>query len=159
MATKISDADTAGINRVNITVIIQPYGAPKIRAVKKEKRLYMWDWSQLESEGERFENLVACQLLKYCHFLEDPEGHKMEMRFIRDTDRREVDFVVIQDRKPIFAVECKSGEKKVSRSIHYFRERTGIAGFFQVHMGTKDYLSEGVRVVPFYIFCAELGLP
>jgi hypothetical protein len=24
---------------------IPPYGAPKIRAVKKEQKLYLWDWS------------------------------------------------------------------------------------------------------------------
>jgi hypothetical protein len=55
--------------------------------------------------GARFENLVASQLLKYCHLIEDTEGHAMELRFLRDTDTREVDFVVLKDRKPLFAVE------------------------------------------------------
>jgi hypothetical protein len=31
----------------------------------------------------------------------------MELRFLRDTDKREIDFVVIKDKKPLFAVECK----------------------------------------------------
>ncbi len=61
---------------------IAPFGAPRIRAVKKEKKLYFWDWSQAPEGGTRFENLVACQLLKYCHFLEDTEGHRMELRFL-----------------------------------------------------------------------------
>ena len=73
---------------------IPPFGAPRIRAVKKEAKLYLWDWSQTPGRGERFENLVACHLLKYCHFLEDTEGNRMRLRFLRDTDRREVDFVV-----------------------------------------------------------------
>ena len=38
----------------------------EIKAVKKAKKLYLWDWSELEEEGIRFENLVAYQLLKYC---------------------------------------------------------------------------------------------
>lgn len=46
---------------------IAPFGAPKIRAVKKEQKLYLWDWSVIESPGARFENLVASHLLKYCH--------------------------------------------------------------------------------------------
>lgn len=138
---------------------ISPYGAAKIRAVKKEKKLYLWDWSQVTETGERFENLVACQLLKYCHFVQDTEGHSMELRFVRDTDRREVDFVVMQDKKPLFAVECKSGEKKVNPAISYFRERTHIPEFFQVHLGTRDYLSAGTRVLPFTTFCVELKLP
>lgn len=138
---------------------ISPFGAPKIRAVKKEKKLYLWDWSHVPEEGERFENLVACQLHKYCHFVEDIEGHVMEVRFIRDTDKREVDFVVIRDKNPQFAVECKSGEKKVNPAIRYFKERTSIPKFYQVHLGTKDYISDRTRVLPFSTFCRELKMP
>jgi hypothetical protein len=50
---------------------ISPYGPPRVRAVKKAQKLYLWDWSSVEDEGPRFENLVACQLLKYCHWVED----------------------------------------------------------------------------------------
>jgi predicted AAA+ superfamily ATPase len=34
-----------------------------------------------------------------------------KLRYLRDTDKREVDFVVLEDEKPLFAVECKAGEK------------------------------------------------
>jgi predicted AAA+ superfamily ATPase len=136
---------------------ISPYGAPKIRAVKKEKKLYLWDWSQCQDSGARFENLVASHLLKYCHFLEDTEGENMELRFLRDTDSREIDFVIIKNKKPVFAVECKTGEREVSRHIKYFKERTSIPNFYQVHLGAKDYLKEtGVRVLPFITFCDEV---
>ena len=139
---------------------IPPFGAPRIRAVKKENKLYFWDWSQTRERGERFENLVACHLLKYCHHLEDMEGYRTELRFLRDTDRREVDFVVLRDRKPLFAVECKSGEKSPGAAIDYFRQRTEIPAFYQVHLGKRDYVSnDGTRVLPFRVFCRELALP
>ena len=108
---------------------IPPFGSPRIRAVKKENKLYLWDWSQTPAGGARFENLVACHLLKYCHRREDTEGHRMDLRFIRDTDGREVDFVVIEDSEPLFAVECKTGEQSPSKAIRYFRERNGHPGF------------------------------
>lgn len=139
-----------------ITYRISPFGSPKIRAVKKEQKLYFWDWSKVPSPGEKFENLVASQLLKYCDFLQDTEGHRMELRFLRDTDKREVDFVVIKDKKPIFAVECKTGEKQISPHIRYFKERTNIQKFYQVHLGTNDYEKDGVRVCPFVTFCKEV---
>ncbi len=138
---------------------IPPFGAPRIRAVKKENKLYLWDWSQVPGRGERFENLVACQLLKYCHYLEDTQGHRMELRFIRDTDRREVDFVVLLDGDPQFAVESKAGDRAPSPAIAYFRQRTGISHFYQVHLGTRDHVSSGVRVLPFGTFCRVLGMP
>ncbi|MCY4129190.1 MAG: ATP-binding protein [Gammaproteobacteria bacterium] len=138
---------------------ILPFAAPRIRAVKKEAKLYLWDWSQVPGKGERFENLVAGHLLKYCHFIEDTEGFKMELRYIRDTDRREVDFVVMREREALFAVECKSGPKSPSRAIEYFRERTAIPNFYQVHLSDRDYVSNGTRVLPFTTFCQEIGLP
>jgi len=138
---------------------IPPFGAKRIRAVKKEQKLYMWDWSSVSGPGPRFENMVASHLLKYCHFLEDTQGYRMELRYIRDTDQREIDFVVLRDGKPRFAVECKSGEKQVGRALHYFKERTSIPRFYQVHPGTADYLKKGIRVLPFELFCREEKLP
>ena len=138
---------------------ILPFGPSKVRAVKKERKLYLWDWSMTPEGGPRFENLVASQLIKYCHFIEDTEGHAMELRFLRDTDKREVDFVVLRDRKPLFAVECKSGERGVSPAIRYFAERTPIPRFFQVHLGDRHFETGPTTVLPFRTFCHELSLP
>ena len=138
---------------------IPPFGPPKVRAVKKEQKLYLWDWSLIEEAGPRFENFIASQLLKYCQFIEDTEGYRMELRFLRDTDKREIDFVVIKDGIPEFAVECKTGEKDIGASIHYFKERVQIPKFYQVHQGQKDYEKNGVRVLPVLTLCRELDLP
>jgi hypothetical protein len=138
---------------------VAPYGVPRIRAVKKERKLYLWDWSSVSDRAARFENLVASQLLKYCHLAEDAEGHRMELRYLRDTDRREVDFVVMRDRRPVFAVECKTGERSISKSVGYFAERTPIPHFYQVHQGEDRYERGNVTVLPFTNFCTELAMP
>ena len=83
----------------------------------------------------------------------------MELRYLRDTDGREVDFVVLQDRRPLFAVECKSGEKAVSPAIRYFAERTPIPSFYQAHLGTKHVSTGKVTILPFTKLCQELALP
>lgn len=147
------------LDRLYMTFRISPFGPPKIRAVKKEQKIYFWDWTQVSTPGERFENLVASHLLKYCHYLEDTKGYRMELRFLRDTDRREIDFVVLQDRKPLFAVECKTGERTLSPHIRYFAERTSVPAFYQVHLGTKDFgHPKSGRVLPFTTFCREISL-
>ncbi len=130
---------------------IQPYGLPRLRAARKEKKLYMWDWSICENEAARFENLVASNLLKYCHQREDCEGDRMELRFVRDSQGRELDFVITQNGSPLFAVECKTGDKALSRNIAYFAARTNIPLFYQVHMGDRDYeiAASKARVLPF----------
>lgn len=138
---------------------ISPFGSTKIRAVKKEQKLYLWDWSQVEGKGERFENMVASHLLKFCHYQEDAEGHKMELRFLRDTDKREVDFVVLKNKKPLFGVECKSGEKSASPHLFYFRDRTSIPHFYQVHLGSAHrQVDDRISIMPFSDFCREVSL-
>jgi hypothetical protein len=138
---------------------IPPYGSRRVRAVKKEQKLYLWDWSLVPEPGPRFENFMAAQLLKYCHLLEDTEGYRMDLRFLRDTDKREIDFVVIRENKPVFAVECKTADRDVSPALHYFKDRTPIPDFFQVHTGNKDYEKNGIRVIPVQAFCKEHKLP
>ena len=138
---------------------IPPLGAPRIRAVKKERKLYLWDWSAVPDPGARLENMVASHLLKLCHFREDTEGHRMELRFLRDTDAREVDFVVLKNRKPLFAVEVKTGEGSVSPAVRYFKQRTSIPRWYQVHLGSKDVVVDGVRILPLATLCREVAIP
>ena len=138
---------------------IPPLGAPRIRAVKKERKLYLWDWSAVPDPGARLENMVASHLLKLCHFREDTEGHRMELRFLRDTDAREVDFVVLENRKPLFAVEVRTGEGSVSPAVRYFKQRTSIPRWYQVHLGKKDVVVDGVRILPLATLCREVAIP
>jgi uncharacterized protein len=127
---------------------ISPFGGDKIRAVKKEQKLYLWDWGQVENEGHRFENMIAGHLLKFCHFHEDVNGDKMELRYIRDTDKREVDFVVIKNDKPLFAVEAKLNGRNLSPHIPYFQERLNIPKYYQVSLEGEDRnISDEIKIV------------
>lgn len=133
---------------------ISPFGAPKIKAVKKEQKLFLWDWSEHQDQGALWENFVAGHLLKFCHYHEDCFGDKMELRFLRDVLGREVDFVVIKNKKPLFAVECKTGERNLSPHINYFAQRTNIPKFYQVHRGKLDKkVDDRIRILPFTAFC------
>ena len=86
---------------------LPPFGAPRIRAVKQERKHYHFDWSLVTDPGARFENMVACHLLKWVHYQQDTQGRDLELRYFRDVDRREVDLVVVEGREPILLVECK----------------------------------------------------
>ena len=102
---------------------IYPFGAPKIRAVKKEAKHYHMDWTLISDTGYRFENLIACHLLKWVFFMQDTEGRDVELRYFRDIDRREVDFVIVENSKPIHFIECKTSGKTQSLSLRYLKER------------------------------------
>ena len=73
-------ASSAGSRRSNGSTCaarLAPFGSSRIRAVRKERKLYFWDWSRVDDPGARVENLVAGHLLKYCHLVEDTEEYAM----------------------------------------------------------------------------------
>lgn len=141
---------------------ISPYKNSKnsiLKLVHKEKKLYLWDWSVCgQNIGARFENLVASHLLKYCHYIEDTKGDYMGLYFLRDTEKREIDFIITKNNKALFAVECKSGSHDIAPNIKYFAKKTDIPIFYQVHLDTKDYenLDYRTRVMPFNKFALEM---
>jgi predicted AAA+ superfamily ATPase len=84
----------------------------------------------------------------------------MELRYLKDVKEREIDFVVLKDRKPIFGVECKSSNRELSPAIKYFSSRSKIPIFYQVHFESDDYFNPDYRcrVLPFAAFCREAKL-
>lgn len=144
------------------TFRIPPLGAPRIKAVKKEQKLYLWDWPRVEAQGPRFENLVASHLLRLVHWLEDIEGEKAELRYFRNTLGREVDFVILRRSKPWMAVEVKTEEQQLDSSLRYLLERVKIPFAFQLsHHGTKDWRPPDIngcrlRICPATRFLANL---
>lgn len=144
----------------NLYVIfrIYPFGNTKIRAVKKEPKHYHFDWSLVESSGARFENLIACHLLKWCHWVEDTEGYDYELRYFKDNEKREVDFVVVKDGKPILFVECKSSDTNVSTSLKYLKRKFPEVRAVQVMSESPDHFinKDGIEVISAIKFLNEL---
>lgn len=118
---------------------IAPFGPPKVKAVKKEQKLYLWDWSRLDDNGAKLENLVALHLLRMCHWFLDTEGLEYELRYFRDTDKRKVDFIITHKKKPIMAVEVKNSEQNLDSNLKYLLERVKIPYAFQVHLNSTQY--------------------
>lgn len=127
---------------------IYPYRASVIKSLRKEPKMYLWDWSQVSEDGSRLENMVASHLLKTVHFLHDAEGHKADLYFLRDIEGREVDFFVTIDKKPWMAVEVKSSERGVSKHLAYFSAKLKIPFAYQLIKESKiDYWQDNIRII------------
>ena len=137
---------------------LSPFGAPKIRAVKKEQKHYHFDWTLVKDESLRFENLVAVHLLKWVCFIEDTEGREMELRYFRDVDRREVDFVITEDMQPIAFIECKWNDAPIGNGLKYLKARFPQCDSYQISaVGRKDYISsDTIRVCPAMTYLENL---
>ncbi|MFQ5559672.1 MAG: ATP-binding protein, partial [Nitrospinota bacterium] len=136
---------------------VYPYASKKIRSLKKEAKIYLWDWSEIDEEGARFENMMASHLLKMIHYLYDYEGYRAEIHYLRNIDKKEVDFLVTIAGKPWFAVEAKVNDRVPSANIKYFKERLNIPFTFQVlKKKNVDRWVDDTRVISADKFLAAL---
>ncbi len=132
--------------------------ASRLRAVKKEQKHYHCDWRVVDDSAARFENLVASHLIKWVEYQIDTAGEDLELRYFRDTDGREVDFVILHKQQPIALIECKQSDADVSGSLRYMKLRYPHAQAWQVSAtGNKDYVNrDGIRVANAVILLSQL---
>lgn len=112
---------------------IKPWHRNLRRALRKMSKVYLWDWSLLQDTGKRNENFVASHLLKATHFWTDSGMGDYDLFYLRDKEKREVDFLVTKNKSPWFLVEVKSSSTgKVSDALRYFQETLQVPHAFQV---------------------------
>ena len=112
------------LEKMYLIFIVRPYTKSLPRAVLKPPKVYFFDNGDvLGDDGARFENLVATSLIKRLHFLEDRDGFKYELRYIRDKEGREVDFAVLKEGKLEELIEAKFSDGDISKSLSYYSER------------------------------------
>ena len=112
---------------------VKPWYNNVPRALRKEPKYYLWDWSQVDDLSARAENMVASALLKAVHWWTESGQNKFGLHFIRDKQKREVDFLVTRDDQPWILVEVKlSEQEKLSDSLEYFQRQIQAKHAFQV---------------------------
>ncbi len=112
---------------------IQPWSKNVTRSLIKEPKNYLWNWALIEDVGARHENFIASHLYKAVQFWTDRGLGDFGLFYLRDKDKREVDFLVTKDRKPWFLVEAKtSGDQGISPSLYYFQKQLNVPHAFQI---------------------------
>lgn len=122
----------AALERLYFLFEIRPYAGRLARALRREGKVYLLDGTLIEDAGARFENLVALHLKKACDAWSDWGFGDFDLYYVRDKEKREVDFLVTEGRKPYLMVECKAGDASPSPHLSYFRERLKPKHVFQV---------------------------
>jgi predicted AAA+ superfamily ATPase len=99
---------------------IRPYSKNIKNSLRKEPKLFLYDWALVTNPGARFENMVASHLLKSCNAWTDCAMGEFELHYIRDKQKREVDFLVTKNDNPFALIEVKSGQSTpTSALVHY----------------------------------------
>ena len=109
--------------------LLKPFTRKIHRSVKREPKWYFFQWTYNEEQGALFENFVATQLYTLCNYWRD-QGHGIyELYYLRDQDRREVDFLITKNLKPQVLVEAKLQCDHWPSSIDYYARKLGVPAF------------------------------
>jgi predicted AAA+ superfamily ATPase len=121
------------IKELYLVFTIRPWHRNILRSIRKEAKLFFFDWSGLPDQGRRFENLMAVSLVRMAARFTEMGLGVFEVMYIRDKEKREVDFALIKDNKPTALFETKEGDSEISPSGRYFGKRLGIPLYQIVH--------------------------
>lgn len=111
---------------------VKPWFRNITKSLRKEPKWYLRDWGSISDPGKHAETLTACHLLKAVETWSDLGLGAFELRYIRDQQKREVDFLVTRDDSPWFLVEVKHKSGKLSENLKHFQKVTGAHHAFQV---------------------------
>lgn len=102
--------------RMFLVFRISPWSAKLPRAVTKEQKLYLFDYTLIEDEGSRFENMVAMELWRAVHSWNERGLGKFKLCFARNRDEKEVDFLICNKNKPWLLIETKLSDESATKS-------------------------------------------
>ena len=137
---------------------IRPYAGRLARTLRREEKTYLFDFTAIENSGSRFENLIALHLNKLCDAWTDWGYGDFVLHYVRDREKREVDFLITENQKPYALVEAKLTGEGIDPNLKYFHDRLKPAYSVQVvrtpqkHKGL--FASGGIFSIPAYHFLA-----
>ncbi len=144
----------------NLYVIfpVRPYHKNIARSILKEAKYYFYDTGAVADDpGARLENTVACALLREIHFLEDTTGSRGDLHFLRDKEKREVDFLVVIDNRPVRLIEVKTTDDTFSPALFRFHEFLPTAVPSQIVQQLRRKKSKGpATMLPVHEFLKDL---
>lgn len=141
---------------------IKPWSQNVVRSLIKEPKVYLWDWSCITDDGARAENFIASHLLKAVHFWSDRGWGDYDLYYLRDKEKREVDFLVTKDGNPWFMVEVKSSANGgLSKSLFHFQDMLQVPFALQLslkmeYVDRSCFDSQGPQIVPAKTFLSQL---
>ncbi len=105
------------LRRLYLLFPVAPWTKKVSRGLRREKKWYFLDWYYVTEEPRRLENMVATYLYRACLALTDMGLGNYRLHYLRTLDKQEIDFIIEADRKPILAVEVKSNDTQLSRTL------------------------------------------
>jgi predicted AAA+ superfamily ATPase len=120
------------LRNLHLGFLVRPWFKNLSRSLRKEPKWFLRDWAPIKDEGDKAETFVACHLLKAVEGWNDMGFGEFSLGYLRDKEKREVDFIVVRNGNPWFLVEVKNHEESLSRNLRYYQDQVKAPFGFQV---------------------------
>ena len=148
------------LENLYIAFLIPPYSRHLTRSIRKEKRAFFYDCAAAydDTQGAQLENLAACCLLKHIQFKKDATGENWGLFYLRDKEKREVDFVVTLNRRVHWLIEVKKSDDAIGNGLKYYTRRLKPKESIQLvlHLDRAREKS-GIKILPLGEWLDALG--
>ena len=112
------------------------------RAIRKERKFYLFDVPRIQDAGARFENMVALELWRCVHAWNDRGDGDFSLHFVKTKEGQEVDFLLASGRKPFLLVEAKMSDPVPGKGLLALQRQLSVPAVLVV----RDL--EGFRRLP-----------
>ena len=107
-----------------VVFVVRPWHRNIARATLQAPKVYFYDTGLVQGDqGVKFENLVACHLLKNTQWQQDVSGADVNLHYIRTKDDSEIDFCISEGNTLTHLIECKLSDTKPHRALGRFAEQ------------------------------------
>ncbi|MFZ1986924.1 MAG: DUF4143 domain-containing protein, partial [Desulfatitalea sp.] len=130
------------LQRFYLVFSIPTWSGKITRAILKEKKYYLFDYARIDNAAAKFENMIACELLRAVTLLNDLGLADFSLHFIKDKEKREVDFLVVKSGKPFLLIEAKLSDTQPSKPLISFQNTLRISAVQLTQEG------KGFRAIP-----------
>jgi len=114
------------LERFYMIFTIVPWTRKVARAVHKERKAYFFDPTLIADPAIRFENMIAIELARAVANWNDLGLGRFSLRYLKNKEGEEVDFLIADGERPLLLVEAKRGDHQVGRSLRKFQDMLGI---------------------------------
>ena len=139
---------------------VMPYHKNIGRSLLKESKVYFFDNGMVKgNDGIKFENFVAISLLKHLQAVEDYQGIRTKLSYIRTKDKKEIDFALVIDGEIDIVIEVKLSDMKISPSLAYFQKKYQFPKVIQLVKNLKnEHIESSIEVRNTVSFLSSLTI-
>ncbi|MEW6042197.1 MAG: AAA family ATPase, partial [Elusimicrobiota bacterium] len=112
--------------------LIRPWHKRINRSIRKEPKLYFYDWTHIKDESLLYENFMAMELKNMVDIWSDNGYGDFNLFYVRTKDGKETDFLITKYHMPWLLCEAKLKSAKIESHHYRISELLGNIPFVQI---------------------------